>query len=222
MPFPPLQIGRYLFLTALCALSALPATGGLVWKSTVVQAAYAPEDKKATAQFPFKNEGAEEAVIRSVESSCSCTTAHLDKKKVAPGEEGVISATFSVGNRTGLQRKTIAVSEKGKGEPTLLMLEVQIPEPVHLSRNSLIWRPGTADQSKDLIATPQLGIRIGDISAANSAFEVKTQTGKDGVLTFTVRPMHDQAAAKGSLRIPYSGRAKGALSIPLEVLELRR
>ncbi len=57
------------------------------------------------AHFKFKNTGAEPVKIISVRPSCGSTTAALAKNVVPPNERGEITATFTIGDRSGVQTK---------------------------------------------------------------------------------------------------------------------
>lgn len=44
--------------------------------------------------FTVKNNGNETLVIAEVTTSCGCTTAEIDKKKISPGDEATLTVTF--------------------------------------------------------------------------------------------------------------------------------
>ena len=62
-------------------------------------------DKTAVAHFKFKNTGDKPVKILAVHPSCGCTTAQLAHDTIAPNETGEIVATFTIGQRTGVQKK---------------------------------------------------------------------------------------------------------------------
>ncbi len=51
--------------------------------------------EKITHSFPFKNTGRSPLNIKSINSSCNCTTFAVNKQGVAPGEEGVLTITYA-------------------------------------------------------------------------------------------------------------------------------
>ena len=62
------------------------------------------------AHFKFKNTGDKPVKILAVHPSCGCTTAQLAHDTIAPNETGEIVATFTIGQRTGVQKKVITVT----------------------------------------------------------------------------------------------------------------
>jgi hypothetical protein len=132
-----------------CLLIGPPLFGQLRW-DTVEQVQNAkPEDKKAVAKFHFVNAGQSAIKIASVRTSCGCTTAALTKDQFAPGEAGDIEARFEFGNHTGHQEKTIAVTTSdAPNRPTYLRLVVDIPEPVILRPEFVLWKIGEPVDAK--------------------------------------------------------------------------
>lgn len=59
--------------------------------------------------FRFKNSGSKPLVISSVTAQCGCTVPESPKEPFAPGEEGVIKATFNSKGYSGLASKHITV-----------------------------------------------------------------------------------------------------------------
>lgn len=48
-------------------------------------------------EFTVKNTGRETLEIRRVSTSCSCTTAKIDKKEIEPGEKAALVVTYDSG-----------------------------------------------------------------------------------------------------------------------------
>lgn len=67
------------------------------------------EGDDAKAEFVFKNTGTEPIVITNVRPSCGCTTPYYSKEPVAPGETGVIHASYGTKGRPGNFNRKIAV-----------------------------------------------------------------------------------------------------------------
>jgi hypothetical protein len=92
----------------------------LQWPHRSIELRPKPDEPQVVATFPFTNAGKEPVTITSLKTSCDCTTASLAKHTYAPGEGGEITATFTVGGRSGLQSKTILVQTTDKAEGTIL------------------------------------------------------------------------------------------------------
>jgi hypothetical protein len=98
---------RIWFLGLLCFSLAATTQAALVFEKTTLD--LNPDMGAATAEaiFKYENKGDTPVHIKAVKPSCGCTTAALAKNDVAPGEKGEIKATFNIGDRSGLQVKTI-------------------------------------------------------------------------------------------------------------------
>lgn len=133
------------FLRFLCAFlfcsSLLNAQ--LVFKQEKLEFTAKASERELTARFTFENKGNSPVTIENVKSSCGCTVAEPDKKVYAPGESGSISATFTFGERSGAQSKTIKIHTD---HPALnkhdLLLKVNILKSMTLKPNLLRWEMG--------------------------------------------------------------------------------
>lgn len=99
--------------------------------------------------FKFKNEGDSHVKITGIRTDCGCTVAKNDKNSYAPEESGEIKGVFSIGDRTGIQEKTIYIQTDDIGQSTLnLRLKVHI-EPIVTVRPSLaFWKIGAKPKCK--------------------------------------------------------------------------
>jgi len=76
----------------------------------------------ATISFAFKNDGNAPIKLTSVRASCGCTTPDWTQEPVAPGKEGIVTASYNPRNRPGKFNKSITV--KTDGEPELIVLRI--------------------------------------------------------------------------------------------------
>src|SRR5687767_13556625 len=121
---------RLLLLIPLLFLAPL-AHADLKWEKTVQQFQRVPDDKAVEARYAFRNTGATPLTIKSLRSSCGCTTAKLDKKTYTPGEQGEVVLRFTFGDRRGKYLKGVTVTTDEKGvEPVVLKLYVDIHDPL--------------------------------------------------------------------------------------------
>lgn len=124
---------------ALLALN-LPARAALDWgtRETVLHPTIS--DETAVGHFKYKNTGDKPVKITAVKPSCGCTTAALPKDVVAPGESGEITATFHIGDRIGMQTKTIHVTtDESTDESTVLTLKADVPKLLEIAPTFLYW-----------------------------------------------------------------------------------
>lgn len=102
-------------------------------------------DTVIVARFPFRNDEDKPIRILAVKTDCDCTVASLGKDVFAPGERGEINVTFTIGVRSGLQRKGVVVQTDHPAQRYVpLSLIVSIPEVLTLPTSVLLW---TADES---------------------------------------------------------------------------
>src|SRR5216684_3349167 len=121
-----------LAFTLLIFLAAV-ARAELKWEQTQIELRPAIGDKQAVGHFKYENVGNTPIHFKSVHASCGCTTAQTQKDQVAPGEKGEITATFNIGDRTGLQVKTVTVQTDDpdpKRATTVLTLKAEITPPL--------------------------------------------------------------------------------------------
>lgn len=67
------------------------------------------EGDPASIEFTVENTGKSPLIISSVQPSCGCTTPEWTKSPIAPGEKGIIKATYGTAGRPGNFNKSIAV-----------------------------------------------------------------------------------------------------------------
>ena len=65
--------------------------------------------------YRFKNSGTHPLVIERVQPSCGCTIAEQPDQPIAPGQEGIIKATFNSEKHVGQNYKTLFVYANTKG-----------------------------------------------------------------------------------------------------------
>jgi len=78
-----------------------------------------PQGPKVEGTFEFTNTGQNQLEIKNVTTSCGCTGAVVDEKKVfEPGENGKIKFTFNTEGRMGTNEKTITVFSNDPKNPS--------------------------------------------------------------------------------------------------------
>jgi hypothetical protein len=128
----------------------------LVWETTEADLHPSLADKTAVAHFKYKNTGDKPVKITSVHPSCGCTTAALAKDVVQPNEGGEVVATFNIGDRSGVQTKTISVmTDEENGQTTILKLKATIPQLLQVTPIFIYWSAG--DELKPKTITVEVG-----------------------------------------------------------------
>jgi hypothetical protein len=213
-------IPRFTLLMAsilwICALVP-SALAGLSWDSREVTARPSPGASTATAEFHFRNIDGTAITIASVHPACGCTTAKLEKTRYASGEAGMLIVTFTIGDRTGPQRKTIEVQEAGEKAPDVLTLAVPLPEPMKVSPGALEWRIGGAPEAKDIQVSATSGMQLDRAVATSAEFQVRSAPSSKGGWTIEVRPLDCGGPMTALLRVYFAGQSSGAVLVPLRI-----
>jgi len=172
-----------LLALGLVLLPRFGAAQQLQWESEELTFEASPTDTAVVAHFKFKNIGNAEAKIASVNSSCSCTTLALTKKNFALGESSDLTATFTIGARTGVQKKVIMVESNDLKRPTtILRMNVTIPEAVRLRPTFLYWTSAEPLSPKEIRLEikkgfPATAIRV---ESSNPKISAKAEAVKAG------------------------------------------
>ncbi len=78
--------------------------------------------------FHFKNAGTKPLVISDVKAGCGCTVPEKPQQPFAPGEEGVIKATFNSKGYKGVASKHITVTANTNPNHHDLTFSVEVSE----------------------------------------------------------------------------------------------
>ena len=84
------------------------------------------EGENLDVSFRFKNTGSKPLVISNVTASCGCTVPETPKKPYAPGETGVIKASFNSTGKPGSQSKQVTVYANTNPQMTTLVFRVEV------------------------------------------------------------------------------------------------
>ena len=168
-----------LFLVALIGSLASAANCELVWEQTELELRPAIGDDTAVGHFKYQNKGDKPVAIKNVSTSCGCTAATA-KNSAEPGEKGEVTATFKIGDRTGMQQKMITVVTDDPAHPTTsLTLKVAIPQVLELQPTFVYWQAGEATKPKTILAKAgkDVSVKSLDVSSSSPDFLVKVEPG---------------------------------------------
>ncbi|MFL6590434.1 MAG: DUF1573 domain-containing protein [Chthoniobacterales bacterium] len=171
---------RLLFSSALCFLVAVSAHAALVFEKNELDLNPEMGASKVDAVFKYENKGSTPVHIKAVRPSCGCTTAALPKNDVAPGEKGEITATFNIGERTGVQTKTITVETDDPQQPqTVLTFKANIAQLLELQPTFVFWQASESAQPKTIVAKAGKGVNIKkiDVTSSSGDFTTKVEPG---------------------------------------------
>ncbi len=124
-------------LLGVCYFSA---QAELQWETTTIARVVHPLQVEDHIEFRFINDGEEPVEILSLRSTCGCLSPSMSTNRIASGESGVLNVKFNLRDRSGPQRKGVAVrSSDVPKRPTILYIETNIAEAYKLSEKRLAW-----------------------------------------------------------------------------------
>ena len=165
---------RILVCSIFLASLAPPVFAGLLWKTKYCEIRVPANQKEVVADFGFKNDGAAGVEISSLQTSCGCLVAKIDKKQVASGETGEVHVRFDVGGRKGEQIKSVIVRTSDHAKTTLV-LRALIQDPVSFSQKEFVWASGALATPKDSIVEVDPGARILGVESLNDQFDARLE-----------------------------------------------
>ena len=200
----PMNAQRFLVTGAFCFLVAASTQASLVFEKTELDLNPELGASKVDAVFKYENKGDTPVHIKAVKPSCGCTTAALAKNDVAPGEKGQITATFSIGDRSGIQVKTVTVeTDDPKAPQTVLTFKANIAQLLDLQPSFVFWQANEPAQPKTIIAKAAKGTTIKkvDVTASSTDFTAKVVPGSNGEFKIEVQPKDTTKPLNATLTI---------------------
>jgi hypothetical protein len=185
----------------------LPGTADaeLKWDQTTVELHPAKDCKEAVGHFKYENTGSTPIRFKSVRTSCGCTAAQSQKEEVAPGQKGEITATFTIGNRTGTQVKTVTVETDDPAHAvTVLNLKAVLPQTLSVNPAFVYWKPDEEAKPKSILVKAAKDFPAKDITvtSSNPDFLTKVEPGKSpGEWKINVQPKQTTRAMNAALTI---------------------
>lgn len=200
---------RLLFFGALSFLVAASAPAALVFEKTELDLNPELGATKVDAVFNYENKGTTLVHIKAVKPSCGCTTAALAKNDVAPGEKGAITATFNIGDRTGVQVKTVTVETDDAAAPqTVLTFKANIAQVLDLQPTFVFWQANEPAQAKTIVAKVAKGATVKkvDVISSSADFTAKVEPGATaGEFKILVQPKDTSRPLNATLTIKPDG-----------------
>jgi hypothetical protein len=142
-------------LLPLTLLMLAPAIlrGGIVFETPRIIAPCEAGQTLVKADLPFRVEASGGVLlITNIKTGCDCTTGVADAESYAPGSTGKIQLVFTVGERTGFQRKTITV-KTSDGREAVAFFQTSIPRILSIKPAFVFWKKNAPGTEKQAIAT---------------------------------------------------------------------
>jgi hypothetical protein len=196
---------RILFLCVVSLCIGATAQAALVWEKTTIELNPVVGAPNAVGVFKYENKGDTPVHFKSApRTSCGCTVAALQKNEVAPGEKGEITATFNIGDRTGVQMKTITVETDDPQNPTtVLTLKANIAQLLELQPPFVFWQAGEEAKPKTILAKAGKGVTLKNVEVTSSSgdFTAKVEPGPAGQFKINVQPKDTAKALNATLTV---------------------
>ena len=84
------------------------------------------EGEMVVCYFDYENSGERELVIKSVETTCGCTTPDWSREPLKQGEKERLKIIFDAKGRSGAQRKVVTVASNASNSPLRLTIRANI------------------------------------------------------------------------------------------------
>lgn len=170
-------------LTITCLLLGVGnlLAGKLEFETTAKTMPSEPGDDTVSVNFPYVNTTDGDVEIVRFDSNCSACLSAGPKRKLKPGEAGVVEAVFKVGSYTGSIKKTLKVTmrdAKGQLHTETLQLTVLVPVLVQIGPNKIQWQAGGALETKtvDVKIPWENPIHVTGVQSTRSNFKISVET----------------------------------------------
>jgi hypothetical protein len=160
----------------------------LQWEQKVLVLHSTDTEDVAIGHFRYENDGNATAHFLGIHPSCGCTIAQSQQDAVIPGEKGEITAKFQIGDRVGLQVKTVMVETDDPLEPrVILTLKVVLPELLEIKPTFVYWKPGEMLKPKNIVVHPNKSRPTTYLAVTSSSPVFRTNTSRLSNGDFLIR-----------------------------------
>ncbi|MCH6258739.1 DUF1573 domain-containing protein [Puniceicoccaceae bacterium K14] len=182
-------------------------SGALVFEEMIVEVEAPPNEEFVEVDFPFTVEGSEPAVIKTIDTPCTCLKTQIgeDNRKIwQPGESSFIRGVFEIGTFRGTVEKRIYFTMDNGNRRELIIL-MTTPELMTIEPEDLKWAAGSERDEKTITIelSPDYPINIKTISNSNpSQFDHQIETIAEGKeYRVRIKPKAVNSQALGVIRI---------------------
>lgn len=185
-------------------LAGAPADAALTWASTTFSGQTKPLQKSLQLAYAFKNTGDKPVAIRDVQTNCDCTAAATDKQIYQPGEAGVLSARFTVGDRGGVYQRAITVLTDDGTPPQRLTLQIEVPELAAVTPRVRDWAVGSdaAEQSVEVAVNEAIRVNFTEVFVSATGFKARVEPIEAGRrYRVFVKPVSTAEATSAAIRL---------------------
>ena len=80
------------------------------------------QDRAASHDFEFVNDGTGNLIITDATAECGCTRPEYSEKPIAPGKKGKVKVTYNPVGRPGSFEKTVTIRTNGNPKKTRIKI----------------------------------------------------------------------------------------------------
>jgi hypothetical protein len=194
----------HIFAFTLSMALCITARAGLKWDQTSIELHPTATDKQAIGHFKYQNTGDKPVKFKSVRTSCGCTAAQTQKEEVPAGEKGEITATFNIGERTGMQVKTVTVeTDDPANVTTVLTLKAVIPQQLEITPTFVFWGQGEEPKPKTIVvrAAKDFPVKHLKVTSSSPDFQTKVEETGKGQFKIDIQPQETNRQTASTLTI---------------------
>ncbi len=86
----------------------------------------------------IRNTGTEPLVIKSIDTSCGCTSVEYDKEPIMPGGEAAFSFRFDSSGMWGAQSKLVEIETSAASRRYQIMIHADVEQPADAQSHDII------------------------------------------------------------------------------------
>jgi hypothetical protein len=205
----------------------LPLVAGtLKFEEPKKEITVANDQKSATVDFPFKNEGNDDVIIEKNASDCPCAAVGVKDSKLAykPGETGTIRIVFDLGKVPETADKFVSIFLKGDSEenPSIkLTTRIVVPVVVELEPRSVTWEVGAKPEPKTVKVTMNDSdpVNILSLTSSDPNFKQVLKTIEQGKkYEVVITPASTTEPGMGVLQVETDSKTDNRRSHPIYML----
>lgn len=194
---------KKLLASGLFLLTSVLLYANLIFEQTVINENLPIKTTNFNFSFKFKNTGKTPITIMDIQTSCGCTVAKSDKKTYLPNEKGEIKGVFSVGDRKGVQNKTIVLLTNNLGQSQIqLDLNLKILQAIESSASILFWKIGKPFNEKEIEVTIVPQYKFSRLIYDKNKFNIiSNNDNESNKIRLTVKPLDIKTAFRDTLKV---------------------
>lgn len=174
-------------LWLLAGFLSLVSAAGLEFDKALKELDVPPTENTVSTDFTFTNSSDKPVKITKYDAACSCMSLQVKGGKLlyAPGESGVLRATFEMGNFSGVVDKALQLwlDDDPETKPSVVLtVRVKIPVLVEIEPKTLRWEldAQAEPQTVKITMNYEEPIEVLNVATNNDSFSATLKTVEAG------------------------------------------